>query len=168
MSELPGKSFAVKMNVFARKLQRTANGVVEASAVEYLDNIIDDTPVDRAKKDLFGRDREPGNLKRSWNASIGDPAPGHNGDPRGQMLQVTSGLKVGTTVCLTNNARYAALIEYGVQGGGEAVGRLTPPPTWRGKWPENIDFQLPTWWVRMGAMKGIGIVNKVAKKANPK
>lgn len=148
-------SFAADMDAFSANLRARTKKVLTVATKATAELMIEDTPIDRDDVDIFGRPREPGNLRRSWNMSLDVPVPGHNGDPVSQMKNALRGVNVSTTAYLTNSAVYAPLIEYGVAG----APATKPPRTWVAKgYPHNIDFQKPTGWVREDAEKFSGYV----------
>ena len=153
-------SFAADMDRFSVNLRARTKKVLTVATKATAEVIIEDTPIDREEVDLFGRPREPGNLRRSWNMSLGAAAPGYNSDPVGQMKSALRGMNAETTAYLTNSAVYAPLIEYGVQG----APAMKPPRTWVAKgYPHNIDFQKPTGWVREDAVQFSGFVYDAAE-----
>lgn len=139
-------TFAQDMAKFRNHLQRDAKRAHGAIGVKILGDIIEATPIDLESVDIFGRHREPGNLKRNWFTAVGDVAvTGVQSNPFNQMAQVVFGASPDATITMANGAPYAELIEYGIEG----APNTRPPPTWINNYPSGINFQMPGGWVRV-------------------
>lgn len=138
------------MAKFGRNLEKAAVSAHKRVGVEFLGNIIDATPLSLDHEDIFGRPRTPGRLKRSWWTAVGESAAfGGEHEPFGQMVGVLASSGVVPQITMTNFAPYALLIEFGIAG----QPYVQAPPTWKGKYPAGINFQLTGGWVRETADK---------------
>jgi hypothetical protein len=108
-----GKTFKANVTKWAKQFNVNLEGLARQSCYELSYRVILDTPVD------------VGFLRGSWQPSLNSPssASGGSGAPEVALSATLTGIKLGDTFWMTNNAAYALRLEYGFVG-PDKLGRV--------------------------------------------
>lgn len=97
-----GRTFRLDLGKWANATQGKLDALVRQTAQEIAQRVVQDTPVDT------------GFLRASWQPSIGSPSAGAPGAGSPDTVSlVAAQMKAGEIFYMTNNASYAAYVEFG-------------------------------------------------------